>query len=241
MTSRRFTRTLSPDKTQVVTDAVIQGHVQERRIIMKIEQTQNGKMLWVQWVVANIAGFLVTFVLLALLDGFLGDAATRDVIGHTIVFVVGGILFGVFQWLALRHHISLSGGNIIWNTVACTVGLIGGFIGGYVLAGPPFDFVGSVIMVGLLGGIVQWFALHRQVFSAGWWVAASCAGFLLAALMGAAFLVLFADALDKVVGSSTTGFIAIVTTYSLLVGLVAGAITGSVLLRLKQHPLPMQS
>jgi ABC-type Co2+ transport system permease subunit len=96
-------------------------------------------------------------------------------------------------------------------------------------------------MVGLLGGIVQWLVLRRRVFSAGWWLAASFGGFLLAALIGAIFLVLFADALDKVVGSGTTGFIAIVTTYSVLVGLVAGAITGSVLLRLRQHPLPMQS
>jgi Na+/melibiose symporter-like transporter len=213
----------------------------QERIVMKIEQVQNNKKVWVQWVAANIAGFLVTFVLLALLDGFLGTAATGDVIGHTIVFVVGGILFGVFQWLALRHHISLSGGNIICNTVACTVGLIGGFIGGYALAGPPFDFVGSVIMVGLLGGIVQWLVLRRQVSSAGWWFVASVAGFLLAAILGAAFLVLFADALDQVVGSGTTGFVAIVITYSLLVGLVAGSITGSVLPRLRQRPLPTQS
>jgi hypothetical protein len=208
---------------------------------MKIEQGQNNKKVWVRWVAANIAGFLITFVLLALLDGFLGEAATRDVIGHTIVFVVGGILFGVFQWLALRHHISLSRGNIVCNTVACTVGLIGGFITGYVLAGPPFDFVGSVIMVGLLGGIVQWLVLRRQVFSAGWWLAASFGGFLLAALIGAIFLVLFADALDKVVGSGTVGFVAIVTTYSLLIGLVAGSITGSVLSRLRQCPLPTPS
>lgn len=153
--------------------------------------------------------------------------------------MVGGVLYGVFQWLVLRHRLSLSGGDIVWNTLACTIGLIVGFIGGFFLAGPPFDFVGSVIMVGLLGGIVQWVIFRRQVSSAGWWFVASLVGFLLAALLGAAFLVLFADALDLLVGSGTTGFVAIVITYSLLIGLVAGGITGSVLPRLMYRPLPL--
>jgi hypothetical protein len=212
---------------------------------LTVERTPVGRGLWLQWVLANIAGWAVAW---ALFGSFSERLEQLNQIGHPVGWIVGGAVVGALQWRVLRRQIDLSA----WSILASSGGLLAGFILGWSLGGPPFDFLLAFVMVGLLNGIVQWRALRPLVDRAGWWVLASSLGFAVGGAVGIGLLFAVGDpvirAFSAVVSNAFGGgasgevasFAAVLLVLGVVGGAVGGAMSGIVLVRLLEQRAPQR-
>jgi hypothetical protein len=197
---------------------------------MKNQRIDLGYDFQRMWISANALGLGVGMALFAAIaegmeqSGILGSPELGDKVGHLVGLALAGALFGLMQWSVLRRYISQTG----WSTLGSAVGLTVGYIGGYIMGGPPFDFILAPALAGLLGGIAQWFAL-RHVAGVGWWAPASALGFLIGGIAGTAIAIL---GLGDALGGSYLAWIALNGVVYLVAGAIGGAITASVLIRL---------
>jgi hypothetical protein len=202
---------------------------------VRIERTWAGTGVWWQWVLASMVGWAAGWALFGTFaDGLARFNPLGLQIGHLFGWMVGGAVIGMLQWLVLRRQIDLAA----WSILASSIGLTAGFIAGYALGGPPFDFLLAFTLVGLVNGIVQWLALRQQVERAGWWIVASCVGFALGGAVAVGVALAVGDAVDAGLGGGIPAFAAILTIIGFVGGAVGGAISGSVLARLLPHPGP---
>jgi hypothetical protein len=126
-------------------------------------------------------------------------------IGWVLGFALGnevgvGIFIGVAQWFVLRRYFS----QAWWWIVASAAGWLGGWailMSGLVVppGGELFTIILSGAIFGLVIGVAQWLILRRWVKLSGLWILLSIPGWTI----------------------GLTGLLG-----SLLVGVVAGAITG---------------
>ena len=135
-----------------------------------------------------------------------------------------GSIAGVLQWLVLRPHLPASRSWML----ASAVGAYAAFL---VLA---LVVIGNPLLIyaiaGLLIGSAQWLVLWRRVSRAGWWLAASALGYVVA---GAVALAVGAgvNGLTGMLSPATSNVLAH-TAPNLLGGLACGAVTGFWLARL---------
>ena len=177
-----------------------------------------------QWMLANTVAYSAALPIFALIaEGFGGPEDTmRSNISHVIGLLVAGVIVGVAQWLILRSHFRRTG----WVVLANSAGWLLGFLGGFLVVGPPFDFTLGFLVSGLLSSVMLWPVLKRQGMSGGWWVAANAGGWIVAGAVVLAVVFALADGLDGAVGSGLVGFLAVVTMIGAVGGLVGGSITG---------------
>ena len=140
--------------------------------------------LWLWWVFANTAGFLLGCALgLALHPVAIAVARTLAVgVTDDQRITMGmiptiGISLAIAQWLTLRRHLP----QARWWVLATIVGWIvaAGVFATVVPVGFAPRLVEYVVSFGILGlalGITQWPVLRRQVPHAGWWILASLVG-----------------------------------------------------------------
>jgi hypothetical protein len=197
-------------------------------------------------VLANIAGWAVG---LALFGIFSERLEQFNQIGHPVGWIVGGAVVGALQWSVLRRRVDLAA----WSILASSGGVLAGFILGWSLGGPPFDFLLAFVMVGLLNGIVQWRALRPLVDRAGWWVLASSLGFAVGGAVGIGLLLAVGDpvirafsaAVSNAFGGGASGDVASFAAVLLMLGVVGGAVggamTGIVLVRLLEQRAPQRA
>jgi hypothetical protein len=172
---------------------------------------------WLRWVLASIAGWAVG----GLMPG-LGSYRDIIVAGYAAV-AVGAILTGVLQWLVLRRDVARAGGWALAGIVA--VAIVGLVVFGVGVINVDIGWVLGVALFGTMVGGLQWMVLRRQVARAGWWVLASTVAWF-AAMAGGALA-----AVDAQYGRHPVlGWVAL--------GVVYGAITGSVLVWMLRQPLP---
>lgn len=183
---------------------------------------RGSSFLW-RWIVVTGFGLGVGFALDAIVGQLwssrLGSAAGKALVWPTV---------GAAQWLALR------------GTLAPSRGWVGSYIGAGTTVG-VFAFAvnwesgdvpavaGGVIlglMVGLVGGLIQWRVLRKQYLRTGWWVAASLLGWVLGLTLGFGG----AHAIDLVGSRGGADLISQAVT-GLLGGLASGALTGAALMR----------
>ena len=94
------------------------------------------------WVRANAVGLGIAYALFALFGGVaeeLGaahDSVTRNVAILAGLFI-GAAVFALMRRKVLAPHL----GSSPWTAVAAGVSLTAGFVLGFIMAGPPFDFV----------------------------------------------------------------------------------------------------
>jgi hypothetical protein len=192
---------------------------------------------WRTWIAANALGLGAGMALFALIgEGFkqgsiLASPKENVIVGHLIGLLLAGALFGIAQWLVLRQFVPRTG----WAVLAASAGLWLGYVVGYEALGFPFDYILGPGLAAALSGLVQWFALRRQVAGAGWLVAAGALGFMLG---GGAGLVPAFMGLGEAIGSTYLGWIALNGLMGAINGTLGGVITASVLVRLLRRPAP---
>jgi hypothetical protein len=196
---------------------------------------------WFLWVFACTAGTVVGGLTSVALEVYvLKDML--EVAAAAISWAVFGAIVGMMQWLLLRLRTDRAG----WWVLISALGLalcspIRPFV---LLSANPLDWVDFFITFGLVGsvtvgaiigtviGATQWLVLRKWLHRAGWWVLASVVGLAVCA------------AVFDIVGLSvfvTVGyFFGTITSVALvggLVGVIFGAITGTVMVWLLQQPV----
>jgi hypothetical protein len=188
------------------------------------------------WVWANIAGLAVAYGLFALLGdlvehglGMSHDSAARNV-AILVAVLAGATVFVVRRQRVLADHISDSR----WAAIAAGIGLSAGLIVGFVIGGPPIDFLLGAIGLGTIGGALQWRTLRTQVAGAGSLLAVTILGWIAAGIaVGAfAFLVepiyrLVGVPLDGSADGTALGTLPFFLTLGML-GVVGGAVGGAI-------------
>lgn len=198
---------------------------------MKIERGYENQSFRRTWVLANVVGLGVGMALFATVaegverSGIVGSPESGDIVGHLIGLPLAGVLFGFMQWLVLRRYITLSG----WSALAAGAGLAVGYIMGYVLGGPPFDFILAPTLAGLFIGFAQWLVLRQRAERAGLWVLVSTVGFAFGGIVGTAVAIL---GLGDALGGSYLAWIALNGVVYAVAGAVGALLTGGMLMRL---------
>ncbi len=177
-----------------------------------------------RWVAVNAVGLGTAFGLFGLLGGTveaLGaahDSLLRD-LSLLAAFVVGGCV-----WASLRHRALVPDRARVRRTApVAVVALAGGFLGGYLIGGPPLDLILGIFAVGAVAGGVEWRILRRRLHRPGRLVVIGAAGWLVAAVVAIVPAALLGDAIDGVLGGGVTGFV----TVLLMIGLVGGGAGGA--------------
>jgi hypothetical protein len=130
----------------------------------QVRLTSTERNLGLQWVAANIVGWVV---------GFAVCEALKTIV--TTVFVDGlviGTAIGFAQWLVLRRGISSVG----WWVGFSIIGFgLGKALSEAVAPATPtvLDYGLSGAVIGASVGLAQWLVLRQHVSAAGWWVPAT--------------------------------------------------------------------
>ncbi len=189
-----------------------------------------GRALWLRWVIASTLGLAVGQVLFAMLDATIGDMGDLgDGIAHYVGLPLAGAAFGFAQWRVLRQFVERSA----WGIIAGAIGLLVGYVLGFLVVGPPIDFLLGYVFMGTAAAIAQWLALRRRVARSGWWVPTSAGAFVVGAIVAVGAAV---AGLGDALGSGEVSFVILVLVLGLIVGSISSAITGAALLWLLSPP-----
>lgn len=185
-----------------------------------------GWSLGLGWVSANAAGCFVG----ARIGGFIDSMfwlfgptgrpsisfATETILSLSVNLFMVGLSVGIAQWIVLRRHVERSGlwvlATILGTSISIVVASamlhsIGGETISSILANSVPKILANVSMMAAFGafiGLAQWLVLRQRTSQAGWWVLANSLGWA---------------------AGGATGLM-------LAIGIVVGAITGFVLVRL---------
>ncbi len=121
--------------------------------------TASERSLGIQWVVANIVGWLIGFALCEAIQSFISTVLVDG--------LVIGSAVGIAQWLVLRRWMS----PVRWWVLLSIVGFgVGKALAEAILPGastlPGYAVTGAII--GASVGVAQWPVLRRHVSSAAW-------------------------------------------------------------------------
>lgn len=126
--------------------------------------TASERRLGIQWVVANVVGWLIGFALCEALQSFISTVLVDG--------LVIGSAVGIAQWLVLRRWMSPVGWWVPLSIVGFGVGkVLAEAVLPNVSTLPGYAATGAII--GAAVGVVQWPVLRRHVSSAAWWVPAT--------------------------------------------------------------------
>lgn len=185
------------------------------------------------WVRANAIGLGIAYGLFGLFgDGieiFLGVA--HDSVAHDLAIMsglfIGATVFALMRRRVLAPHL----GGSAWIAVAAGLSLAVGFVAGFVIAGPPFDFVLGVFALGTIGGALQWRLVKDKLARPGRLYLLGIGAWLAAAIAVLAVAIFTGDAIFDALGQPEEGtMFALVsfTAFLALLGLVGGAVGGAI-------------
>ena len=193
---------------------------------MNTNQMNTGRGYWLAWFLASVLGFGIGAILGAGVAYRFFPTDTYDAANGSTFGIVMGAIGGYFQWVVLRERIAGAG---LWGLASAL-----GF--GLAMVAPAAANPGQnpamagfliLSVFGVIGGILQWLILRRNVPRAGWWPLAN----LLGSLVGAICLPI------GVAISETGNWGLALMTFGLVFGAGNGAITGAALLwLLRQSP-----
>ncbi|AFY49912.1 serine/threonine protein kinase [Nostoc sp. PCC 7524] len=127
--------------------------------VVSAERPKVGIGFYLQWVLVNvfglIGGFIVAAIAYAALESF------GAMISYQAVALAMGLTVGFMQLLVLRKHIPISEK---WWLLGTTIGTCISVI----VCGPYPEY--SLLWVGPIVGIIQWWLMRRFVEQAGWWI-----------------------------------------------------------------------
>jgi len=167
---------------------------------MSTKVSEKGRLdwkFWLWWIVASTGSAIVfliaMFPLNLLFAQIVPDQSAAPPLALSVALTaissgVMGALFGLAQWLVLRRFLPAMRAWVLATAI------------GYVLvfglvplirfdAIPQLGGAFAFLMFGVVLGVAQWIVLRGRVAQAGWWIAISIAGWVLAFLLiGAAYL-----------------------------------------------------
>jgi hypothetical protein len=214
----------------------------------------NSLILWEKWVLANTIAAIIGLSIIAAINPQ-GSIVGNSLLGNfnmdgflLLAGVLGGVILGFVQWLALRRYIQ----NPIWWVLATTIGVLLGWVIILVVSivmafayaygmnemNPTMlykgvAYVGAV--VGAVLGFAQWLVLkvyvRCDISQAAWWMVANALAWSLGLLI--AFVGTGIKKID--VFGSHTALIGLATGATM--GVVIGGITGIALVWLLQPRL----
>jgi len=148
---------------------------------MNENQDSVGRGYWLAWFLASVLGYGMGAILgfsfiynLSPTDTF---DATRDILSGAVMGAAGGY----FQWMVLTQRL---GGTGLWG-LASALGF-GSAMAASAAANPDDNPAMAGLLIvsvfGVVGGILQWLILRRNVPRAGWWLLANLLGSLVGAI-----------------------------------------------------------
>src|SRR5687768_18492992 len=110
--------------------------------------------LWSRWAAAHLAAFALSHALFSIVDVLVdalgGHGSFPGLLAHIFALVIGGLIVGIFQLLALRTNTFPSRQWIFLSVVSYTLSFTIGFV-----VGLPFDYLLSLTLFGALSGLLQ--------------------------------------------------------------------------------------
>ena len=153
----------------------------------EMEHTQPGRWFWLLWLLATIAGLIVSLAIMFVGLGAMLDNAPEAVFGA----VFGGVLgagYGVAQWVMLRKYVDGIGWWVPLTVVGWTVfwaANIAGLLGeGRGLAGKIVEGIVHGAILGGFVGLLQWLLLRSEISRAGRWILISAVAWSVGAALG---------------------------------------------------------
>ena len=190
--------------------------------------------LWSRWAAAHLAAFALSHALFSIVDVLVdalgGHGSFPGLLAHLVALVIGGLIVGIFQLLALRPNTFPSKPWIFLSIVSYTLSFTIGFA-----VGLPFDYLLSLTLFGALSGLWQFRQLWPGTSQARWWPIASTIAFALAGavasgtILAAISIVGLSAFLDMSPISVNVAQIFIGT----LAGAVGGGLSGIALVRIR--------
>ncbi len=185
----------------------------------------NQNRYWLLWVLGTAGGWLTAYWVSILIGSLVLSSLPIDpatlssseplpeavqmpllFLQVATLFIIGAIVGGA-QWLLLRQQIPQVGRWPLFTALGCLITLF---------AGPYW-----LLFVGLGMGLLQWLILRNILNRSGWWSLISAGGWALGFVLGDVVGLLLSSVLDVTL-AQLLGY----TT----IGIVAGALTGVVLL-----------
>lgn len=136
--------------------------------------------------------FVIDLVLLRVVTSIVGEYVsvqgvrhiTEDYLGVYLFLPIAGLVIGVLQYWLMRRYLP----HTAWWAAATLAGwLLGALLaqlaGWLRLASALGSIDAALLLMGAALGVGQWLVLRRDVPRAGWWVAATIAGWGLVALV----------------------------------------------------------
>ena len=190
--------------------------------------------LWSRWAAAHLAAFALSHALFSIVDVLVdalgGHGSFPGLLAHIVALVIGGLIVGAFQLLALRPNAFPSRPWIFLSIVSYALSFSIGFA-----VGLPFDYLLSLTLFGALSGLWQFRQLWPGTPQARWWPIASTIAFALAgaASSGAILTTISIVGLTTFLHMSPI-FVNVVQTFiGTLAGAVAGGLSGIALVKIR--------
>ena len=133
---------------------------------MDLRFTPAERILGVQWIAANVVGWVIGFAVCEAVKSVLFVLTHFNSDGLVI-----GAAMGTAQWLVLRRRMA----PVRWWVVASIVGFgVGRLLGDAAAQGvsASLGYALSGAILGVSVGLAQWLILRRHAAQAGWWVPA---------------------------------------------------------------------
>lgn len=185
---------------------------------MNRNQMNTERSYWLAWFLASVIGFGMGAILGVSVAYGLFDRDPFDIIMGLALGTVMGATGGYFQWVVLRERVA--GAGLWWLASALGAGLA---MGANEAANTGENYALTVVLLGfvfgVVGGLLQWLILRRNLARAGWWLLANFLGSLVSAI---------ALPIAAIIGESGNWALAI-ATFGLVFGAGNGAITGTML------------
>jgi hypothetical protein len=149
--------------------------------------------IWVTWTTLCIPiAYAISFIPLSIITLFIGDYIyvngvqhiTEDYLGLYIIVPMIGLLIGLVQYGMLRPYLPHMGGWVLATAAGWLLGLLLIAISYRLKWIDPTKYFDAVFfLMGLSIGVAQWLLLRQRLPRAGWWIAASIAGWGLITLI----------------------------------------------------------
>jgi len=173
-----------------------------------VERPFNQSQYWLQWVLANVAGWLIwgmlNFVLVAVISTLNVPGELGLFISLALLAIVGAILGGT-QWWVLRQQVPQVSRWALFTAL------------GFALA-TLFD----LIFAGLGVGVMQWLVLRNVFNKTTWWPVLNAAAWPLGTIVG--------TLLGTLVGQLTNSLVLVIVITWGVAGAIIGALSGALLL-----------